>query len=148
MIAVAALAIGCRAEAGPGGAITPPAGWKPLLDLATAARTAIATDGVTVDTSEAWGEPAIGCYALHLVVHGGPSNADHIADGLKRANVTVTELAKPEGALSFAFSRAPYHGRLRATSGSGSTAALACFWNQREPVVCEAACTTLLGSQP
>ena len=43
--------------------------------------------------------------------------------------------------------RAPYRGRLRARDRSRASTALACFWNEREPAACEAACTTLLGAR-
>ena len=152
MIALAVLAIGCRAEAGPapGGGFTPAASCQPLHDLETAARTAIASDGVTVDTAEAFGERAMGCYVLHLALRGAANDPDRVAETLTQAGLTVTELAKSAGGpMTLAFARSPYHGRMRAQLAvPGAITAVACFWNQREPAACEAACTTLLGSQP
>jgi hypothetical protein len=49
--------------------------------------------------------------------------------------------------LSLTFSRALYRGKLRATlAKDGKIAALACFWNNREPVACDQACTSMIGS--
>jgi hypothetical protein len=72
------------------------------------------------------------------------------------AGIAVTDVVKPtlttgpasdSGVLSLAFARAPYRGRLRAQIGkTGAYAVLACFWNEREPAACEAACTQLVGS--
>jgi hypothetical protein len=50
------------------------------------------------------------------------------------------------GVLAFAFDKAPYQGRVRATLDGKTVSALACFWNEREPAACEAACTALIGS--
>ena len=151
---VALACIGCRqaAEAGPGSGITPPSGWQPLPALAEAVR---AAGG---GTSEAWGEPAMGCYAATLAVTGGGTAATEGEQLLASlvaepalAGIAVRDVVKPAsgaatGALTLTFERAPYHGRLRAAFGAGTISALACFWNEREPIACEAACAQLIGS--
>jgi hypothetical protein len=49
--------------------------------------------------------------------------------------------------LSLGFDRGIYRGMLRATlAKDGGIAALACFWNQREPAACEQGCKGLVGS--
>ena len=50
--------------------IRPPAAWQALPSVADAARAAASATGVTVDGSEAWGEPAMGCYALWIALRG------------------------------------------------------------------------------
>ena len=149
----------------------PPAGWKQLPPVATAIGAAArpaARDGVTVDAVDAWGEPAIGCYAVWLALHGGAAGAPALAaqvlkslgdpggpreaGGGPREAIALDDVvtpSEPDGVLAFAFARPPYRGRVRAQLGSGRIAAIACFGNQREPSACEAACTRVLqaGSQ-
>ncbi|HSD91077.1 MAG TPA: hypothetical protein VLB44_26325 [Kofleriaceae bacterium] len=152
--------IGCRAsEAGPGSGLTPPAGWKALPTLAKAATDAAAAARIVVDGAEAWGEPARGCYAGWLALAGGKGTPDKVADQLvasltaepSLAGITVRDVVKPAagaaaGILSLDFTHAPYTGKLRAQlARDGHIALLACFWNEREPVACETACTQLLG---
>jgi hypothetical protein len=144
----------CRAEADPGSGITAPAGWRTMPELATAVRTA-AVD-VTVSGSEAWGEPAMGCYATWLAVHAGGAAPDAMAqqllDRIAAEKIEVRDVVKPTagaetGTLSFGLARAPYHGRVRAElDRDGRVTALVCFWNQREPHACETACAALIGS--
>lgn len=159
LLVVGALA-SCRAsEAGTGSGLTPPTGWQALPSLARAATEAAKRDGITVDAVEAWGERARGCYAAWIALRGGGGAPDAMAQQLVASlsadpalvGIAVRDVIKPEpgaasGVLSFGFERGLYRGRLRATLASeGKIAALACFWNQREPVACEQACTTLIG---
>lgn len=155
---------GCRqtAEAEPGSGIAAPIGWRALPELAAAVRTAAGTDRVGVDRSEAWGEPAMGCYGAWLSIHGSRTPPDvmaqQILEGLatepELAGIAIRDVVKPavdadRGTLSLAFTRATYHGRLRAQlEASGQITALACFWNEREPGACESSCTGLLGRLP
>jgi hypothetical protein len=67
--------------------------------------------------------------------------------------LTVADVVKPDpkvpdaGVLSLSFTRPPYRGKLRAPiAKTGAIAVLACFWNMREPIACEAACNQLVGS--
>ncbi len=145
-----------RSSEGPAhSGVTPPAGWQPLPELATAVTTAAQTAGIVIDGTEAWGETAMGCYAVWLAVSGGDSTADALADqvfaGLTAEKIVVRDVVKPTGdagKLQLVFERAPYQGRLRANLERGHVAALACFANQREPIACDAACNTLLGGAP
>jgi len=168
--AVAAVALaGCgRAGAAPEqtSGLTPPAGWQAMPTIAAAARAALGA-GAEVEGAEAWGEPAMGCYAVWLairasgsaeaigqqVVAGFTAAAAGSGDGAKPAEPGATptlikDVAAPsgdEGLLTLAFERGVHRGRLRARLGGGRITTLACFANQREPLACEAACTALLG---
>ena len=133
----------------PAGTIaTVPTGWLPEPALATTA--AAQLPGAT---AQAWGEPAMGCYAAALTFSGGGAPATlgkALLDDVRKV-VAVREVVEPvagatSGVLAFAFDKTPYRGRVRANLGGGSVSALACFWNDREPAACEAACTAMIGS--
>ncbi len=140
--------------------LTAPAGWSAIPEIATAAATAAKSGGVTVDGAEAWGEPARGCYGIWLALHGDGASAEQVLAGLAGQPVTIRDVVKPETgdglvALGFATTNAPgtsvrgtYRGRLRARISAGNITALACFANEREPLACEGACTTLLQGIP
>ena len=175
--------VGCSAAGADPGApansgANAPAGWKQLPSIATAAGAAAKADGVAIDTVDVWGEPALGCYALWLTLHGqaqsAPILADQVLDGFTaavgpRKAKSTTEHAKheketggpselrldevkkpssPDGVLAFAFAVPPYRGRVRAHLGNGRIEAIACFGNQREPAACETACTRVLQGVP
>jgi hypothetical protein len=162
LIAIGLLALGaCRSsEAGPTSGLTPPTGWQPLPQLASAASDAAKSARITVDGVEAWGEPARGCYAAWFALRGSGGAPDAMADQVLRGmtvdpslfGILVHDVVKPAtgaktGVLSLGFDRGAYRGRLRANlSSDGKLAALACFWNTREPIACEQACVGLLGS--
>ena len=124
---------------------TPPAGWIAMPGVASAAIEALGGAAAKV-TGDAWGEPAMGCYAVAV------GFAAHDAKALLadvKAQVSVRDVVEPPaagGVLSFAFDKAPWSGRVRAIMATGEVAAVACFWNDREPVACEAACVGVLGS--
>jgi hypothetical protein len=139
-----------RSEAAPGLAV--PAGWRSAPDIAKAASEAA---GSAATASEAWAEPARGCYGIWMELHGASGAIDTAADRLvasvQKLGVTTSAIAKPpagdRGELQLAFAKPPYHGTLRAQlAKTGEVNALACMWNDREPKACEAGCTTLLGS--
>jgi hypothetical protein len=151
----------CRSsEAGPGSGLTPPAGWTALPTLATAASEAAKAGKIAVDGVEAWGEPARGCYATWISLRGGGGAADVMATELVKSlsgepalmGIVVRDVVKPaagatSGVLALTFERGLFRGKLRAQlANDGKLAALACFWNLREPVACAAACDGLLGS--
>jgi len=132
--------------------IAAPAGWQALPALAGAARQGAAAGGVTVDGAEAWGEPAMGCYAVWVAMHGSggdaPALADQIRGGLAAARIDVKDVTAPgaDGLMALGFAKPPYAGRLRARLGGGRIVALACFGNGREPKACERACEGVLGA--
>lgn len=154
LIAVALCAACGRGEAAPSpsSGLAAPAGWQAAPQIAQAASQA-AGSGATA--SEAWAEPARGCYAVWIALHGAAGAIDAAADRLvasvQKLGVTTTEVVKPaageHGQLQLAFGKAPYRGTLRAQlAKTGDVIALACMWNEREPKACEAGCTALLGS--
>ena len=149
--------VACRAsEAGPGSGITPPAGWQAMPSLATAATDAAKADGVAVDGAEAWGDPARGCFGAWMTLRAGARAPDATVDLLVKSlgddKIEVRDVVKPNpgaaaGVVSLVFEQAPYHGKLRGQLvKDGHMTLLACFWNDREPVACETACTGLVGS--
>ena len=133
--------------------MTAPAGWQDLPSVAAAARMAAGAGGVTIDGVEAWGEPAMGCYAIGIALHGSGGRVDdltaQVLDGIAAEKIDVSEVVKPasaDGVLALTLERKPYHGRLRARLGDGRITAFACVANQREPLACETACTPLIES--
>jgi hypothetical protein len=162
LIAAAAALAGCgSAGAAPEQAsgLTPPAGWQALPEVAAAAKAVI---GAPVEGAEAWGEPAMGCYAVWLALRasgGAEAIGAQVVAGFTAAGagsgsgakLIVKDVAAPsgdEGVLALAFERGDHRGRLRARLGGGRIAALACFANQREPLACETTCTSFLGALP
>jgi len=154
LIAVLALAACHAADAQPQQAsgIAAPAGWQTLAVLANAARSGATAKGVTVDGAEAWGEPAMGCYAVWMALHGSggdaPALAEQVRAGLAAASIEVKDVQAPDadGLMALGFAKPPYGGRMRARLGSGKIVALACFHNGREPKACEHACDGVLGA--
>jgi len=131
--------------------LTAPVGWIAIPEIATAAATAAKGDGVTIDGAEAWGDPARGCYGVWLALHGDGASAEQVLAGLTTEPITTTNVVKPEsgdGLVAMSFTRGVYRGRLRARIAAGKITALACFANEREPIACDGACTTLLGGLP
>jgi hypothetical protein len=252
LVASSAIALAACNAAGadPNAAASPraarPEGWKQLPAMASAVGAAAKADGVTIDSVDAWGEPANGCYAVWLALHGAsgdaPTLADQVLAGISRAGgprggvpqarsketgsaapavqsketappapavqsketgpaapaarsreraptalaaqskdtgpaalaaqskdtgaaapaarskesavsgeLVISELVKPtgrEGVLAFAFANAPFRGRVRARLGGGRIAAVACFGNERAPLVCDATCGRVLEGSP
>jgi len=131
--------------------LTAPAGWIAIPEIATAVATAAKDAGSTIDGSEAWGDPARGCYGVWLALHGDGASAEQVLAGITGQTITTTNIIKPEtadGIVTLSFEKGAHHGRLRARIAAGKITALACFANEREPAACEAPCTTLLGGLP
>ena len=128
--------------------IRPPATWQALPAIAQSARAAARAPGVAVEGSEAWGEPAMGCYAAWIALRGSTDTAEQLAerirDGLGAAGIVAAN--DPGDGLAWTVERAPYRGRLRARIGAddGGIEALACVANEREPAACAAACAPLV----
>ncbi len=156
MMALALAACG-RAEAVPAPPLHPPATWQALPELAAVVGDAAKGDGVTVEGSAAWGEPAMGCYAawlqLRLPATAPDALAQQVIAGLP-VGTTTRDVVQPaagadRGVLSLGFEHGAYRGKLRAQlAKDGAASALACFWNEREPAACDAGCTALIGSLP
>jgi hypothetical protein len=145
-IAIACAACG-RSEAAPS-QLQAPAGWRSAPELAKAASDAA---GSAATASEVWAEPARGCYAVWLALHGAAASIDGAAEqllaGVQKLGVTASEIAKQPTEVAFAFAKDRYRGRMRALlATTGDVSALACMWNEREPKACETACTQMLGA--
>lgn len=120
-----------------------PPGWKPMPSIANAVAAASKADRV-----QAAGDPASGCYAVWLEVHGGKAEPAALADEILAGmtGISVHDVVRPgaDGVMTLGFERAPYRGTLRATLAAGSISAIACFANAREPARCEATCAKVL----
>jgi uncharacterized membrane protein YgcG len=139
--------------------VTMPTGWTVLPAIADAVAAAASAPGIVVDGVEAWGEPAMGCYAAWVRMHGGAADvapeviAKQIADGFGSGGGNASSSSSGSGVsggggrVTVEFARAPYRGRVRADVTAGSVSALACFANQREPAACTAACDAMLGAK-
>jgi hypothetical protein len=69
------------AEPGPAAGAEPlPPGWKPLPAIAAAVAAVVPAAGVAIDLVDAWGAPALGCYAVRVALHGGAEGAPALAD--------------------------------------------------------------------
>jgi hypothetical protein len=164
MIAVALVAVPAPAAPPATSAVAAPKGWAADPALAKAAAAAIVDpkqSAISVTRSDAWSDPTRGCYGLVLDLRGAAGPIDAAADSLLAALGTELAGAKlhdvqkpvagPSGTLALGFEvprrgAGTYHGKLRAELAStGEVHALACVWNQREPKVCEAACTRWFG---
>jgi hypothetical protein len=155
LIVLCALVACSASEAGPSSGLTLPPEWKPLPELATAATGAAKRASGTVDGAEGWGEPGRGCYGAWLGLHAGTGSPAALATAMLASvppELAISDVVKPPangdaGVLTLSFTRAPYSGRVRAQlARSGAVALVACFWNAREPVACQAQCAQLLGS--
>jgi hypothetical protein len=135
-----------------------PKGWAadPPLAKAAAAAAGDPKAAIIVTASQAWSDPVRGCYALALDLHGAAGPIDAAAEQLlaalgTEAGTRLHDVVKPvvgeRGTLALGFdAQRGYHGKLRAELvKTGDVHALACVWNQREPKVCEAACTKWFG---
>lgn len=143
LAAVAMIGGSARADA-PRADITPPAGWRALPKVAAAIADGAKADGVTIEASLAWGDPARGCFATWLALRGsGAATADQVVASL--AGVTTHDVATSAGAVTLAFEHAPFRGTLRATFDGDAVRASACFGDGREPLACDAACATMIG---
>jgi len=137
---LAALALTSCANAGAGPTtVTGPPGWPAIDAIANAAGDGAKADGVAVEATAAWGDAARGCYALALELRGG-GDAQKLVDGIGAAGIATREVVYEGSRVTLGVARAPYDGRVRADVADGRVNARACFWNEREPATCAAAC--------
>ncbi|MEP6866703.1 MAG: hypothetical protein ABJE66_39185 [Deltaproteobacteria bacterium] len=153
-VIVAAASVSALVSAAPA-----PKGWAADPELAAAAAVAAGDPkaAIIVTASQAWSDPVRGCYALALDLHGAAGPIDVAAEqlltalGTEVAGTKLHDVVKPvvgeRGTLALGFdAQRGYHGKLRADlAKTGDVHALACVWNQREPKVCEVACTKWFG---
>ena len=82
-----------RADA-PRAEVTPPAGWRALPKVAAAISDGAKADGVTIEASLAWGDPARGCFATWLALRGsGAATADQVVASLAGSRSTMSRRA-------------------------------------------------------
>jgi hypothetical protein len=164
--AVAGAVLGCEAraqDAGPGPDQTSvqvaiPAGWTPLPTVVEAGLAAAAEARGRPLGVRAWGEPSLGCFATIVRVTG--TRAEHVARVAEQFRATLaldtqiegwTFTDGPAAEASATIARGVLRGALRgrfATDAAGLPhgAFAACFYNERDPARCQAACTGLLAS--
>ncbi|HUQ05048.1 MAG TPA: hypothetical protein VM261_21245 [Kofleriaceae bacterium] len=136
-----------------------PAGWVPLPEVADAGLAAAkdaARGRVTVVRS--WGEPSLGCFATVVEIAG--TRAEHAARIAESFRATLATDAQIEGwtftdgpaaETTATLTRGAMKGSVRGrfaidAAGVPSAAFAACFYNERDPARCQAACTGLLAS--
>jgi len=135
-----------------------PLEWEPLPEVAAAGLAAVgeAARGRTV--VRAWGTPSLGCYAtvVELVAARG-EHAPRVAEtfratlalGAQVDDWTYTDGAPAEARASIVRGamRGAVRGRIATgTDGVPHGAFAACFYNERDPARCQAACAGLLAS--
>ncbi len=131
--------------------LTAPAGWVAIPEIATAVAAAAKADGSTIVGSEAWGDPARGCYGVWLALQGDGASAEQVLAGIAGQPITTTNIIMPDtadGIVTLSFEKGAHRGRLRARIAAGTITTIACFANDREPAACDAPCTGLLGGLP
>jgi hypothetical protein len=139
--------------------VTVPAGWVTLPAVAQAGQIAAkvaARDRPLVVRS--WGQPSLGCFAT--IVEITSTRAEHAARLAESFRATLasdgpvdgwTVTDGPTAEASATLTRGALTGAVRgrlATDAAGVPHAVfaACFYNEREPARCQAACTGLLAS--
>jgi hypothetical protein len=142
----------------PGLAAALPADWIALPTVADAARTAATEVRDVATRTAAWGDPAAGCYLLAVEVRG--ARRDRLRTVLDRLGWQLdaqavmhawqvpavdVEPAELTGRLTVGGLTGAVRGLVSFDGRSLPRAGLAaCFYNDRQPVDCEAACTLLL----
>ncbi|HSS01124.1 MAG TPA: hypothetical protein VLM79_28900 [Kofleriaceae bacterium] len=119
---VACSAAGADPAAAPS-SVAHPEGWKQLPAVAAAVGAAAKADGVTIDSVDAWGEPAHGCYAVWLELHGGSADAPALADQV------LAGIARAAGPRDGAATVAAATTR-SATKSSAATTSSAASWSE------------------
>lgn len=140
--------------------VTVPTGWAPLPRVADAGLAAAAKAARTKATVvRSWGEASLGCFATVVEVTGARDEpalrvADTFHTTLTAATVQVdgwTFTDGPTAELTATIARGAQRGAVRGrvvmdATGVPHGAFAACFYNEREPARCQAACTVLLAS--
>jgi hypothetical protein len=151
-------AVAAPSDIQPALAAAMPTEWVPLPTIAAAATAATAdVAGVTVG-AVAWGDPAAGCYVLAADVRG--AHRDRLRTVLDRMGwhldaqavmhawqvpATDVDPAELTGRLTVGSLTGAVRGLVSFDARALPRAGLAaCFYNDREPKACEAACAQLL----
>jgi hypothetical protein len=136
-----------------------PPGWRPQPPLAEAGMTAASRGaGGRAIAVEAWGDPGLGCFVTLVAVTGtrGEKVATIAAElettlaaGFQVADWSVIDgqVAELSGRIVGTDRRGAVRGHVVVSpAGVPRAVVAACFYNEREPVRCDAACTALLTS--
>ena len=136
-------------------ALTLPAGWTPLSALADAARAATIDEaGARPITVEAWGDTVRGCFATAIAIGLRSADAPALATELRTAlatSIAIDDWREGNGVVSARLAKPGWHGTLRGLVSARTelrATVFACFYNDRAPARCEAACTSLLAELP
>ncbi len=135
-----------------------PSGWVPQPALVEVVNGVVLPVGSTYVAVDAWGDPGAGCFALWTTTQRTrPSTlaAEHADLARALAPLGVAALPPlPAGATTWtatvdaAVVEGGLRGKLRVSLGGAPAAVtlaqVACMHNAREPIYCEAACTSLL----
>jgi hypothetical protein len=132
-----------------------PASWRPQPTLVAAARAAAATDaGPRPMSFAAWGDPVVGCFATAVTIGLRSADVATVAGQLRAALATAVNVegwTDDAGVLAARLNRAGWQGALRGLISARSAphaTVVACFYNDRAPTRCQAACDALLASLP
>lgn len=134
-------------------ALAVPATWTEQPTVADAARTAMGAGGQRARAVAAWGDPVKGCFATAVAIELAAGEAPtRFGDELRAAlaaGLTVDGWTVEPGGLRARLSRQGWHGQIRArvtTRTGGRATVVACFYNDRAPARCAAACDAVLAS--
>lgn len=134
-----------------------PAGWAQLPEVAGAGLAGVDEAARARTVVRAWGEPSLGCFATVVEIAG--SRNEHMARVAETFRATLAGQAQVDGwtfdeasgEMTATITRGVLHGSVRGrlvtdVTGAPHGAFLACFYNEREPARCQAACTSMLAS--
>lgn len=142
----------------PGHGIDVPHDWRELPAIADAA---VAASRATLDAdvhAHAWGEPSRGCYLAVVAIDGRVADTTAavvreleaaLRGGLDLGEWTTSADAEDRAEVAATFTRGGMTGELRAHVVRDGrriphVIGAACFYNDRQPSVCDHACTPLL----
>ena len=137
--------------------VTVPPGWAALPEVAGAGLAGVDEAMRARTVVRAWGEPSLGCFATVVEIAG--SRNEHMARVAETFRATMASGAQVDGwtfadatgEVTATITRGVLHGSVRGRMATDVTGAphgafLACFYNEREPARCQAACADMLAS--
>ena len=136
-------------------AVAVPAGWQPQPTLTEAARTAAAADlGPRAMAAAAWGDPVAGCFAAAIAIDlDRRFTAATILGQLRTALAgagTIDGWSNDDQSSARASVQRPgWRAAVRGAVIAGNQprlAVVACFYNERSPARCQAACAPIVSA--
>ncbi|HVV82547.1 MAG TPA: hypothetical protein VHE35_05680 [Kofleriaceae bacterium] len=135
--------------------LTVPPTWPEQPSIADAARAAAAPDAAGRPLAvDAWGDPNTGCFVVAIALGLQSADAATVLAQLRTALAAAAGVDgwhEDAGAAGAHLSRPGWQGELRAQVSVRTTpraSAVACFYNDRAPTRCQAACAGLLAPLP